>query len=240
MSIFKRLSITIYIVMCMVMLTTIASTPVNASVEVQLDFVSRYIFRGSDLNEPNKPVLQPSLTYAFGDGGLALNVWGSFSFEDKESHETDVTLSYDFKPTENLSVSVGFIHYAWYFTKGFKFKDDTSHEVYVSVGLPMVFLNPTFSIYYDFDNGSGVYALLETSHSLTVADAFKMDLSASLGYNSKQWIEGAGLSDLNFGAAVPFKMDKVTISPYLNIHFILLDEVNEDDSEIVAGVSVIF
>ena len=89
----------------------LSAIPVKAGFDYQLDFTSRYIWRGFDLNPANKPAVQPSITYGFGDSGFAVNLWGSFSFENKQVNETDITLSYDFKLNDRISMSVGFIHY---------------------------------------------------------------------------------------------------------------------------------
>jgi len=136
---------------CLVMLFLWPVTNLNGGVAYQLDFSSRYIWRGFDLNPQNKPVLQPSITYSFGDSGLAVNVWGSFSFENKELNELDLTLSYDFSISEKLSLSIGFIHYGWYFGEVFSFEDDTTQELFVSVGFPKILFSPNISLYYDLN-----------------------------------------------------------------------------------------
>ncbi len=216
------------------------SQALDAGVEYQVDVASRYIWRGFDLNPNNKLVLQPSLTYSFGGSGFAVNLWSSFSFERKEMNEIDVTMSYDFKLPENYSLSIGFTHYGWYFNDGFKFKDHTTQEVYVSVGLPKLPLAPNLTVYYDFANGDGIYVLFGVGHSISLSEELNLDLSATLGYNGKQWIGESGFSDLNFNVSIPFKVGKVTISPFFNVTFILLDAVNpEADNEIWAGVSFV-
>jgi len=212
----------------------------------QADFFSRYTWRGWDLNPVHKPVVQPSVTYAFGDSGFAVNAWFSFSFEDKELNEIDFTASYDFKPSENFSLSAGFINYGWFFTDDFKFKDHTTQEIYIAAGLPTVFLAPEVSIYYDLNLGDGLYAQLAVGHSLEVDKKASVDLSASLGYNAGQWLpEGVdtGFSDLNFGIAVPFKAGKFTITPSATYTIVLLDAIEDltgDDNHFRFGISVSF
>lgn len=207
----------------------------------QVDFNSRYIWRGWDLNPVHKPVVQPSVTYAFGDSGLAFNVWFNFSFEDKDLNEIDFTASYDFKTSENFSLSAGFINYGWWFVDDFKFKDHTSQEIYVTAGLPNVFFAPHVSVYYDFTLGDGLYADVAVSHSVKLGEKISADLSASLGYNAGQWLpEGVnGFSDLNFGIAVPFKAGKFTITPSAAYTIVLLDEI-DGDNHLWFGISVSF
>ena len=211
-----------------------------AGVSYGVDFSSRYIWRGFDLNN-NKAVLQPSITYGFGDSGVSANIWGSFSFDYKELNELDLTLSYEFKNLKDIALTVGFVHYGWYFVDDFKFEDNTSQEFYLTAGLTNLPLSPTFSFYYDVNNGDGLYASLGIGHSLKLNETLTMDLSASLGYNGKQWIDESGFSDLNFGVSIPIKLNKLSVSPFLRATIVLMDEVNPGvDSEIYFGVSLAF
>ena len=174
----------------------------------QADYWSSYIWRGFDLNPDRRFVFQPSLDYEFGDSGISANLWMSFSFEDKELNETDLTVTYDFSSSEELSLEAGFIHYGWYFTRSFRFNHDTTHEIFFSAGLPSVFLEPSLDVYYDFHNGKGLYFQLNAGHSLTLSPAVGLDLSASLGYNGGQWLPEdapAGFSDMNLGMDIVFE-----------------------------------
>ncbi len=238
----KGLSFVILCGMFCMLLTVTPPGLYGKGFDFQVDFTSRYIFRGWDLNPVHKPAVQPSVTYGFGESGFAVNVWGSFSFEDKEVNETDVTLSYDFKTSENLALSVGFIHYGWYFAPGFTFKNNATHEFYLTAGFPNVILGPELTVYYDIGAGDGLYALLSVGGSMKLKGKLAVDLSASLGYNGGQWLPedaGTGFSDLNLGAAVPFKAGKVTITPFVTYTFVLLDAVG-DENHFWFGVSMAF
>jgi hypothetical protein len=209
----------------------------------QLDVVSRYIWRGFDLNPPKKPAVQPQVTYAFGDSGFAVNLFLNFSFEDHNTNEVDFTFTYDFKTGEDLALTLGFTNYCWPFAQGFKlnkFNDYATQEFFVSAGFPKVFLAPTVSVYYDINLGDGLYAELGIGHGLEINKDISLDLSASLGYNAGQWLpNGAdtGFSDLNIGAALPLKSGKFTITPYAAYTFVLLDSVGPDDY-FWAGISI--
>jgi uncharacterized protein (TIGR02001 family) len=227
--------------MCLVLCSSLFTVHLNAGVQVGMDFSSRYIWRGFDLNPENKPVIQPSVTLSLGDSGLSVNFWGSFSFEDKSAHETDITLSYDINTLKDVSLSIGLIHYGWYFTDNFKFKDHTTQELYMVAGLSKVPFKPTLSLYYDVNNGDGLYATLGIEHGLKLSKGMTLDLAASLGYNGGQWVEETGFSDLGISATFPIKLDNVSISPFAGVVFVLLDEVNPGvDNEIYAGVSLAF
>jgi uncharacterized protein (TIGR02001 family) len=204
----------------------------KAEVSTRVDLASRYIWRGFDLNPHKKPVIQPSVDFAFGKCGLSLNLWSSFSFVSRDLNEFDLALTFCKKISEDVSFSAGLIHYAWYFSENFSFKDDTSHEIFLSLGLPNFFLTPSLSFFYDFTNGDGIYALLEIGYSFPLFKNLNPDLSASLGYNGGQWLaEGVdpGFSDLNFGLSLPFDIGRFQFSAFVNYTVVLLDAIGEEN-----------
>ncbi|MBN1939695.1 MAG: hypothetical protein JW843_08915 [Candidatus Aminicenantes bacterium] len=218
-----------------------AATPLSAQWEVQADVMSRYIWRGFDLYPNNHPAFQPSLTYSAGESGFSFNFWASFALAERsiyqEFDEIDITLDYAFSPAEGIDMSVGFIQYGYYFMKDFDFKDSTTQEIYISAGLPDVFLAPALTAYYDFNLGSGLYLLLEGSHSIALSESVGLDISAGLGYNSRQFIEESGFSDLTIGASLPVKLGGWTIAPRVCYTFVFLEAVN-DENEFWFGISL--
>lgn len=229
------------LIVCLISIMILLRSPLSAKIETRIDFLSRYIWRGFDLNPDNKPVIQPSVTFGFEESGFSVNFWGSFSFEDRELNELDMTFAYDFNMSEDLALSIGFVHYGWYFARNFDFKDNTTQELYLSAILQRVALHPSMSVYYDFGNGDGIYLQFGISHSLKVNKTSILELGAALGYNGGQWIEDTGFSDIGILASLPLKVGNTSISPVLGLSFILLDEVNRNtDYEIWFGVSVIF
>ena len=211
--------------LCLVLL--FSTSLIGSNLSYQLDLNSSYIWRGWDLNASKKPVIQPSVTYGFGDTGFALNLWCSFSFEDSAVNEIDFTLSYDFKTSEDLSLSAGFIHYGWYFADNFKFKDHTTQEIYLTAGFPKVVLSPSISVYYDINNGDGLYLVGGVGYGVKLSDKLTADLSASIGYNGGQWTDESGFSDLNFGVSVPVPLDKLSLSVSANYTIVLLDALGD-------------
>ena len=216
----------------------------NAS--FQVDLTSRFIWRGFDLLPDNNSALQPSLTFDLGDSGFSLNVWASFALTDRGIYkywdEIDLTLTYALKTPENLSLVLGFTNYGYWFAESFKFKDHTTQEFFVEVGLPKVLLSPKLTAFYDVNLGDGLYVQLSAVHPVPLAGNIGLDLSAKLGYNAGQFLpEGAdtGFSDLTIGASLPLKVGTVTLSPFANYTFVFLDAVN-DDNELWFGVSLIF
>ena len=59
----------------------------NISVEASVDALSGYIWRGGVLGADDKAVVQPSLTFGFGDSGFSLNIWGSFFVQSRTATE---------------------------------------------------------------------------------------------------------------------------------------------------------
>ena len=56
----------------------------NAELTFQLDFASRYIWRGFDVFSPDKPAIQSSITWDVVNSGFSINVWGSFALADRD------------------------------------------------------------------------------------------------------------------------------------------------------------
>jgi hypothetical protein len=87
--------------------------------EVSLDVVSKYVWRGFDLNHKD-PTIQPSITYSFPFvKGLSLNAWSWIGGKNKNKDdkqmtldEVDLTLSYEYEfIPEKFSGSVSLINY---------------------------------------------------------------------------------------------------------------------------------
>ena len=217
-------------------------TNLKAEIQFQADWVSRYIWRGFDLNPYKKPVFQPSMTYEFGKSGLSLDMWMSFSFVNKELNETQLTFAYARKLSEQFSLKAGLIHYGWYFAPNFRFADDTSHEIFASLGMPGIMLQPAVTVFYDFTNGDGFYILLETEYSFQPITFLEASLSASLGYNGGQWLaEGVdpGFSDLNLGISLAYAWKKLRVIPFAKYTFVLLDAIGKEN-HFWFGISLVY
>jgi len=203
-----------------------------ADILFNMDFSSRYIWRGFDLNPYRKPVIQPSLDWKIGQSGLSINIWSSLSFVSKEFNEVDLTLSYGKELTKGLLMETGLIHYAWYFTEDFEFKDDTSHEFFVSLGFPKIFFSPSLVFFYDFTVGDGFYTQLDIGYSLEVQKSFSAGLHSSLGYNGGQWLaEGvdAGFSDLNFSSSLVWDVGRLSLGASAHWTIVLLDAIGQEN-----------
>lgn len=211
---------------------------INGQEALQLDFTSKYIWRGFDVLD-DKPALQPSISFDL--FGLYLNVWGSFALKERDwlrpLDEIDVTLSYNFQLSDEFSIEAGVIHYGWYWEDNFSFKDSTTWELFVSAKLTKLLFAPSITVFHDFKLGKGTYVLLQGEYSLEMRNFITLNFSASLGYNAKMWINTSGFSDLNFGVSSPIKLGSTTISPFINYTIVFLESVNENN-EVWFGISL--
>ena len=216
----------------LLLLACLVGTALPGAVSGQIDLVSRYIWRGFDLLPDNHAAIQPSLTVDLGAKGLSLNVWSSFALEHrgvfKYSDEIDVTLSYAFKVPEGWELTAGFANYGYWFADDFKFKNNTSREVYAIVAKTDLPLSPKLSVFYDFNLGSGLYVTLGGSHELKVNEKVSVEVGGLIGFNSKQYIDRTGFSDIGLCVKVPLTVGKLTLTPSLNVMIPLLVEVNMD------------
>ena len=193
---------------------------------------SNYIWRGFDLNPDRQPVLQPFVAYGFGDSGVALELWGSVSFESREANEIDLTLSYTGKLAGCFFFQAGLIHYGWYFTEGFSFDRDTTQEVFLTVSCASCRIQPRFTVFYDFANGDGVYLQADMAYPFEISRDLSALLSLSAGYNGGQWLPAGaetGLSDVNLGLALVYRTGNWRISPFAMLTMTLLEALGEEN-----------
>jgi hypothetical protein len=219
-----------------------AALRLPGAVSGQVDLVSRYIWRGFDLLAENHAAIQPALTIDLGKSGVEINLWSSFALAQrgvfKYSDEIDLTISYAFRVPEGWELTAGLINYGYWFADDFKFKDNTSQEVYATIAKTDLPLSPTLSIYYDFNLGSGLYVTLNASHELKLNEKMSIEAGGLIGFNSRQYIDRTGFSNIDLYAKVSLALGKLTLTPALNVTIPLLDEVNEH-TEIWFGFSVV-
>jgi len=201
-------------------------------IESRVDFASRYIWRGFDLNPYRQPVIQPSVEVGWPEKGLALTLWSSFSFVNRAMNEIDLTVSYRRKISEFLVISGGLIHYGWYFTGDFRLGEDTSQELFVSAGLSCWGVQSDVTLFYDFTNGDGFYGLLSAQYPLKITRGLDMAVHASLGYNGGQWLAeetNPGFSDLNAGLSVDWGIGPLIVGANVNYTLVLLKAIGREN-----------
>jgi len=196
-----------------------------------VDVMSNYVWRGQKLT--NSWVIQPSVGITYGRFGT--NIWANYDSDSKidegdghgEFSETDLTLNYSFS-VEKWNFSAGYIYYA------FTGANDTQ-ELYLSTSYSTL-LNPSLTIYYDYDEGNGAFAIAAISHSFDVFKGSSLKLGASASYNINNKImgfdeDGNDFSnfyngELSAGLSIPITK-AISITPKVAYSFPLSDDAEE-------------
>lgn len=217
-----------------------AQEDMEISVEVGVDALSGYIWRGMTLGADDALVLQPSITFGFAESGLSLNIWGSFFAMDRgapkstdQADELDFTLDYSTSlPDSPVGISIGYIQYT------FPSLDGTKHseELYASLGVDNV-LAPSLTVYYDFGVIDDYYAALAIGPEIPLSEAENaptLGLSASVAFSGDSYGGVAGFNDLTVGASLGFSAGSLS----LGVTF--ADESVNPDTTIWGGLSIGF
>ncbi|MCF7854819.1 MAG: MipA/OmpV family protein [Candidatus Pacebacteria bacterium] len=217
------------------------------TIELGVDAVSNYVWRGQLLTDD--PVLQPSVTVGY--KGFSLNAWGSIDMtdvnevgdEDYRLQEVDYTLSYAFSSVEGLDLEGGVIHYDFPGT-GF----DATRELYGSAALSSMFLAPTLTVYYDFDEVDGVYANLGIGHAFEFRDSLEVSLDAGLGWSDADYngayfgVDESAFQELAITASLDYSVtDRFGVSVFVGYSELLdgdIEDVVSDPDIFSAGVGV--
>ncbi len=207
---------------------------------------SNYVWRGQKLS--NSYVIQPSVGITY--NGFGANLWANYDsdYNDQGEHtETDLTLDYSFN-YERFSFDAGYIYYA------LEGVDDTQ-EVYFSVSYDIV-LNPTLTVYYDFDEGKGGFVIASVGYDFELPYKSTLSLGASASYNLNNKVMGydsVGDDFSNFyngevSASLSIPVWKtVTVEPSIAYSFPLSNDAEDalqsigddgDDDIIYGGVTI--
>ncbi|MFU8858424.1 MAG: transporter [Deferrisomatales bacterium] len=227
------------------------------------DYASRYIWRGYDLVEDNRPAFQPSATVSLTPADaltLSFNVWASYGVSEPDSanewDEVDYTLALDYALSDRVSLSLGHIYYHFPTARGPKRSDvNDTKEIFlgVSVGLPAN-LSTDLTVYYDYDNGKGIYANLGLGYSRALSEAVTVNLGANVGYMSyteddpetafytdEDGDAFKGFSDANFQLGVDVDLGHgFSLSNALVYTIPLDDAINTADREVWTLTSLSF
>ncbi len=87
-----------------------------------------------------------------------------------------------------------------------------SHEVFLGAGLS-VFLSPGLTLYYDVDDGDGLYA--EAALSLPFSIGIEFSLDGSLGYNAGQWGYKSSMTVFGLSLSTTISLGNLDITPLI-------------------------
>jgi len=246
------------IVLAMIAIIMLAApgvpTPARAdnSAGASVDIMSQYVWRGIAFS--NGLVMQPSVDFNL--GALNVNMWSNIDMdpmgteESSYYNETDLTIGYSL-PFEALDMSVGYIYYSL----GDPALD--THEVYLNMAKGLGPVTPYLNIYYDLDEGSGIYAQLGADYGMQLSEKASLSVGAYVSYvmdNKVMLVDSLGeeTSDL-YNAEISVGLeyaasDTLSISPMLSYSTSMSDDAEaaikgmsfdgDTDSVTYGGVSL--
>jgi hypothetical protein len=210
------------------------------SVDVGVDALSGYVWRGGPIppvGGDEALVFQPSVTFGFGESGLAFNIWGSVFAMDRsapistdQADEVDFTLSYDRALGQDgkVGLSLGIIEYTF---PSLDAGTKHSEEFWVGLSFDHV-IAPSVTFYYDFGLADDYYITAGIGPEFPLGDgdnAPTLGLGASVGFTGDSGFYGgkSGLQDVTFTASVGFMAGSISISPMVGVT-IPKEEFNPD------------
>lgn len=144
-----------------------ALPPFSASWSITM--ASRYIFQGFDYSD-GKAVMNPALDLV--TGPVTAKVWANHNLDSGLFDEFDFSLVHE-RSAKHLSFAAGYTYLSYPNREGW----DPSQEFFIDLSHDGM-LNPSLSVHYDFDAGTGTYSTLRLSHSFETRAG-----TASLGTN---------------------------------------------------------
>jgi uncharacterized protein (TIGR02001 family) len=200
--------------------------------------VSRYIWRGFDTIADDRPAIQPSVTLAFGQSGVWLNLWSAVALADTHFVELDLIAGYDRVLSGEITFSAGLGYFTFPSMPHYPDKNSTSPEVYAGITASSLPLTPALTLYYDFNVGDGLYATLSLSRDVPVKSK-TIHLSVLAGYTRQYQDFGVdpGFSDICLGLSTDFGVKDMRLTPSFNYVIVPSETINDED-EFWAGLMI--
>ena len=194
------------------------------SVEVSMDVLSDYVWRGTICN--GNPVWQPSVTvgYDAGDyGALSANVWSTYDLTHKRGtatnsrracglQEFDYTVSYA-NSLGPVGIEVGHLWYTYPNNNG---KDD--QELYATLSYENPIVTPSASAFWNYSDSAGndvsaVYFSFGLKRDFNPLDELTLTPKAEIGFGDHAYTDSEGgteLTDQTIGLRPRPKSDSAT------------------------------
>ncbi len=202
------------------------------SAELNVDLVSRYIWRGQEYGQ--SPSIQPGMSASWNN--FTLGAWGAYKVAGAGQQETDIYLSKSFR---HLTVSV-WDYWSFCDTSSMNVFDyhpkTTSHQleaqVLLSGGecLPFNILASCF--FYGVDTSNSMYFELQYLHSFTQAD-----MTIFTGYQPKGKFYATKPAFVNLGCTIS-KSIAVTDRWSLPMSISFIVNPGSKSAWIVAGITI--
>lgn len=175
-----------------------------------VDLNSSYVSRGSVVAD--RATLQPTLSLTVENTPLAVDVWGSFTMQDRQVHSTadelDITVSAG-QSVGKLDVSAGVTHYN--FTgapTGSQFSQELCVCCEQSSGLAA-----NANYFYDFGLLDSSYATIGIAPSLTLNKSGSLALSFEPTIGFGDLGQSFGFQDATFAVSTGFDWSGLALSP---------------------------
>jgi len=248
----KRISLLLMMVALMVLgnsLLFAQDTETESPFSLNVDLMSRYVWRGTDFN--SSPSIQPGISYA--KGGLTVGAWGAFTTSLNGIQETDLYASYTIKDMISITVTdYFFLNEAKPLNKYYNYNDTTTgHIIETSISfngtekIPLTFLLATNVWGADARklNSDGSKGNIQYSTYAELGYTFKF-LNAFLGFNltnadtdnGESGFYGDSMGVVNLGITAKKKVN-ITENFNLPITVSLITNPEAERIYLVAGFS---
>ena len=201
--------------------------------DISADYVSKYIWRGQNLQDDG--AFQPSVNLTYGN--FSANIWASTELSkingnSGEITEVDYSLDYSAALFEGVSYSIGVINYVFPNTS----IEDTV-EIYAGLSFDC-FLSPSITLYNDVDEANGSYVSVGIGHTFEkVIGDVPADVSASFGwgsgsYNDYYWgVDKSKMNDFALSIAFPVELENGwSLTPSLNYVTLMSGDVEKGNT----------
>ena len=216
-----------------------ASAEGRMDFELTVDYVSKYVWRGQNLDDDS--VFQSGFSAIYGD--LTAGIWANLELTNINGNSGDfseIDYSVDYSRVmpgvKGVEYSIGAIYYDF---PGTKVKDTTELYWGLNFDLP---LSPSVTFYHDVDEADGTYISLAVEHSIErIAELgadmpVGMQLGTSLGwgsasYNKYYWgTDQSKLNDLTLSLSFLTEIGGGwTLAPNLGYVTLLSDDIRATD-----------
>ncbi len=215
----------------------------QTTVDVGLDALSGYVFRGGVLGADDKLVLQPSVGLTFGESGLSAGLWGSVFAQSRggtsaldQSDEVDFWIDYSTSLGEDspLGISIGFTDY---YTPSLNVGTKHTEEAYIGLSVDNP-ISPSLTFYYDFGIFDAWYLVLSCGTDVPLGEA-EDGPALSIGTSVSASDSGGktGFNDLTGTASMTFPAGQFSITPKIGVSY-ADDKVNADNTSFWFGVNI--
>jgi len=212
------------------------------SLGVEIDYASRYISRGVDVNGDNDPSIQPSayIEYAISDAlSVGYCYWGNYNLETSTRDEDDHEFYLSYALTDTVTLDAGYIYYV------LDLEDTDSDgwdEAYVGATVSLNdYLSTSGKVIFGVgsNNDGYYYAKVSADGEYSINDTFGLFGSVALGYTD-DGEDFSDFSDLPISLGVSADLGN-GLSSFVSVtHSISLDDAINEEDETFVTVGVAF